>query len=142
VNQTEIADSVGRDPERTPSQWDDGPNAGFTPDSVTPWLPLAADYHVRNVARQEQDPAAMLSLFGALAPLRRAEPSLHVDGYAPVEAGVDDVFSYTRSAPYADSILVVLNLGADAHILNLSQVAPHATVTGAPGVCWPWVQML
>ena len=43
VNQPEIAHIVGRDPVRTPMQWDGGPNAGFAPAKVLPWLPVAAD---------------------------------------------------------------------------------------------------
>src|SRR5690606_1763307 len=35
---------LGRDPERTPMQWDDSPNAGFCPPDVQPWLPVAPDY--------------------------------------------------------------------------------------------------
>src|SRR5690606_37628021 len=44
LNQPEMAHVVGRDPVRTPMQWDDSPNAGFTHPDATPWLPLAADY--------------------------------------------------------------------------------------------------
>src|SRR5262249_30244917 len=40
----------GRDPVRTPMQWDGGPNAGFCPPGVEPWLPVAPDYRERNVA--------------------------------------------------------------------------------------------
>ena len=36
---------LGRDPERTPMQWNAAPNAGFT--DGTPWLPLADDYATR-----------------------------------------------------------------------------------------------
>src|SRR5581483_1078905 len=38
---------LGRDPQRTPMQWDSSPNAGFT--TVIPWLPLAPDHTSRNV---------------------------------------------------------------------------------------------
>ena len=34
---------LGRDPERTPIQWDSSPNAGFCPPEVEPWLPVAAN---------------------------------------------------------------------------------------------------
>ena len=45
---------LGRDPERTPMQWDAAPNAGFT--TGEPWLPLAADADAVNVAAQRDDP--------------------------------------------------------------------------------------
>ena len=38
---------LGRDPQRTPMQWDTTPNAGFT--TGFPWLPLASDHETRNV---------------------------------------------------------------------------------------------
>src|SRR3954471_5980167 len=41
---------LGRDPERTPMQWDASPNAGFS--SARPWLPLSPDYIEVNVALQ------------------------------------------------------------------------------------------
>jgi glycosidase len=39
---------VGRDPARTPMQWDASPQAGFT--TGTPWLPISADVESTNVA--------------------------------------------------------------------------------------------
>ena len=120
VNQPELAHIVGRDPVRTPMQWDGGANAGFTAAGVTPWLPLASDYAERNVARQEQDPTSMLSLFRALTRLRRAEPALNVGEYASIESGADDVFTYRRTAPGADEFLIVLNFGSGEHALDLS----------------------
>ena len=128
VNQPELAHIVGRDPERTPMQWDDSPNAGFTAPNVTPWLPVAGDYMERNVARQGSDPTSILSLYRTLSALRQAEPALSVGDYASVESGSEDVFAYLRSAPGAARFLIVLNFSPRPQALNLSHVAQEATV--------------
>jgi alpha-glucosidase len=131
LNQPEIAHIIGRDPVRTPMQWDASPNAGFTAAGVTPWLPVAADYAVRNVAALSQDPVSILSLYRALTGLRRAEPALNVGDYQTVETPFADVIAYRRSTPGTDSFLVVLNLGSGSHTLDLSHVAPRATIAVA-----------
>ncbi len=128
VNQPEIAHIVGRDPERTPMQWDAAPNAGFAEPGVGTWLPVADDFATRNVQLQEQDPASMLKLYRALLKLRNAEPALKVGDYASVSLDVDDVFAYTRTAPGADSFLIVLNFGTKMHFLDLSAVAPSGEI--------------
>jgi alpha-glucosidase len=84
---------LGRDPERTPMQWDGGPRAGFT--RGEPWLPLADDHAAVNVAAQEADPGSMLTLYRRLIALRRAEPALSVGVYESVSAG-DGVVAYLR----------------------------------------------
>ncbi len=134
VNQPEIAHIVGRDPERTPMQWDTSPHAGFAVAGVVPWLPLAGDYQTRNVQQQEEDPASMLSLYRALTGLRRSEPALAVGDYASVDTGAADVFAYRRTAPGADSFLIVLNFGEQPHTLNLSGIAAQAALVVATGM--------
>jgi alpha-glucosidase len=119
VNQPEIAHIVGRDPERTPMQWDASPNAGFSPAGVRTWLPIAADFATRNVTVQLTDPDSMLTYFQALTALRQSEPALTVGAYQSVEAGSSDVFAFLRS--HGDtSLLVVLNFGKRAQRLNFS----------------------
>ncbi|MBP8948786.1 MAG: DUF3459 domain-containing protein [Candidatus Promineofilum sp.] len=120
LQQPEQYEIWGRDPERTPMQWDDGPNAGFTTSEARPWLPLAADYATRNVAAQENDPASMLSLYRQLTALRRAEPALNRGGIELVDVGVEDVLAYRRTAVGNDSFLVVLNLGDGSYTLDLA----------------------
>lgn len=128
VNQPELAETVGRDPQRLPMPWNASPNAGFTGPEGQPWLPLPNDYHLRNVAGQEQDPTSLLNLFKSLTQLRRAAPSLHQGDYTSIEAGVDNVFSYTRAAPNADRFLIVLNFSSKNYTLNLNHVAAGATI--------------
>ncbi|HET7685646.1 MAG TPA: alpha-amylase family glycosyl hydrolase, partial [Candidatus Limnocylindria bacterium] len=66
----------GRDPERTPMQWDASPHAGFTDAGATPWLPVAPDFERVNVAVQAADPRSLLSLTRRLIALRRGHPAL------------------------------------------------------------------
>jgi len=128
VNNPESADEIGRDPERTPMQWDAGPNAGFCPPDVEPWLPVADDTAERNVAAQEDDPTSMLHLFRALTALRAAEPALHVGDYAPVDVDVEELYVYTRTALNVDDFVMVLNFGDGSHTLDLSLVASRTEI--------------
>jgi alpha-glucosidase len=134
VNMPELADIVGRDPARTPMQWNDSPNAGFAEKGVQPWLPVADDYKTRNVTAQQEDSTSMLKMFQALTALRRAEPSLSVGDYTSLEAGHDDVFAFLRTAPGASRFLVVLNFSDVELILNLSQVASAGTIAVSTGM--------
>lgn len=58
-----------RDNARTPVQWSDSANAGFT--SGNPWLPLNPNYKEINVASQENDPDSLLSFYKELIALRK-----------------------------------------------------------------------
>jgi len=127
LNQPEIADVVGRDPERTPMEWDDSPNAGFTSAGVTPWLPVAEDYLQRNVAAQENDMTAPLHLFRALTLLCRREPAPFAGSYASVDTGEAQVFAYLRELPDTGRFLIVLNFGDGHYPLDLSAVDSAAT---------------
>lgn len=97
----------GRDPERTPMQWDDSPHAGFSP--VEPWLPVAADAAQVNVACQRDDPRSMLSLYRRLLALRRTHPALALGAIDQVRV-VDACLCYRRHHQ-GENFLVVLNLG-------------------------------
>jgi alpha-glucosidase len=84
---------LGRDPERTPMQWDASDNAGFT--STEPWLPLSGDRRTVNVATQRGDARSTFSLYRKLIALRRREPALSVGVHVKAEA-VGDVLTYRR----------------------------------------------
>lgn len=61
-----------RDNGRTPMQWDDRPNAGFT--DGTPWIQLPENYHTINVETELQDPDSILYFYKALIRLRKENP--------------------------------------------------------------------
>jgi alpha-glucosidase len=103
---------LGRDPERTPMQWDASPNAGFS--TAEPWLPLSDDWRRRNVAAQRDDPGSLLALYRRLLALRGQEPALSVGAYLPIDAP-GDLLAYVRRHGRRN-FLVVLNLGAEAAV--------------------------
>lgn len=98
---------LGRDPERTPMQWDESDNAGFT--AGEPWLPLSDDRKAVNVAAQRRDAHSMLSLYRALIALRRREPALAVGTHVRAEAA-GDLLAYRRFHE-GRWITVALNFG-------------------------------
>jgi alpha-glucosidase len=101
---------LGRDPERTPMQWDRSENAGFCAPGVQPWLPLAADAAERNVELQRADPASMLALHRRLIKLRRTQAALSIGSYRTL-AVTDNTLAYVRSHADAQT-LVALNFSA------------------------------
>jgi alpha-glucosidase len=90
-----IVDVDGRDPERTPMQWDATANAGFT--TGKPWLPLAPDARLVNVAAQRDDPRSMFSFYRRLIALRQSTPALRQGSYRTLRSP-RDVFAYERVA--------------------------------------------
>lgn len=98
----------GRDPERSPMQWDATPNAGFTEPDAAPWLPLAPDAGLVNVAAQVEDPNSILTLTRDLLRLRREHPVLLRGDFERFGPTPDGTFAFRRIGP--DGMLnVVLN---------------------------------
>jgi alpha-glucosidase len=87
---------LGRDPERTPMQWDSSPNAGFCPPGTHPWLPIAADWATRNVQSEGADPHSMLHLYRQLIALRRSTAALSIGSYRTLVVD-DNVLGYERA---------------------------------------------
>ncbi|MGZ8476206.1 MAG: alpha-amylase family glycosyl hydrolase [Candidatus Limnocylindria bacterium] len=102
----------GRDPERSPMQWDAGPNAGFCPPSVRPWLPVAPDAAEVNVAAQAEDPDSLLTLTRRLLRLRREHPLLATGAFEAFGATPDGTYAFRRTGPDG-GLTVVLNLTAE-----------------------------
>ena len=118
---------LGRDPERTPMQWNAEPQAGFT--TGEPWLPVAPDYREVNVAMQRDASDSMLRLYGALIALRRNEPALEVGRFELVQTE-GDVLAYVRRGRSEErDFLVALNLGAEPRSLAFAAAGAVALST-------------
>jgi alpha-glucosidase len=123
VNQPEIAHIVGRDPERTPMQWDASVNAGFAaPNSKSLWLPLADNYKDVNVENELADPRSFLNFYRKLLALRRSLPALQTGDYRSVTlTGTvnENVFAYERASG-DQRVMIALNFSATEQTLSLS----------------------
>jgi oligo-1,6-glucosidase len=95
-----------RDNGRTPFQWDDSPNAGFT--SGTPWLKVNPNYSEINVAAQDNDPNSVLNYFRKLIKLRKNDLALVYGKYELLDKNNPDVYTYSRILN-GETIIVLLN---------------------------------
>jgi len=112
---------LGRDPQRTPMQWDSSPNTGFCPPTTTPWLPLADDYKQINVAVEREDPHSMLSLTRALIQLRRATPALSIGSFHSIVSVSDNCYAYLRQYDQ-QRYLISLNFSDDEQIVKVPEL--------------------
>ncbi|MEJ8302929.1 alpha,alpha-phosphotrehalase [Saccharibacillus sacchari] len=96
-----------RDHARTPMQWDDGANAGFS--TGTPWMPVNGNHATINVQAQENDPHSILNYYRSLIAIRREHAEVIVHGeYVPILEEHEQVFAYIRRN-HASQGLVLLN---------------------------------
>jgi alpha-glucosidase len=107
----------GRDPERSPMQWDASPNAGFTAPDATPWLPLAPDFADVNVAGQAEDPDSILTLTRDLLRLRREHPVLHHGDFERFGPTPDGVYAFRRIGSDG-RLTIVLNLSGEPRVVS------------------------
>jgi len=101
-----------RDKSRSPMQWDDSPNAGFT--SGTPWIKLNENYREVNVSTELQQKNSMLNTYKALLALRNVEKTLQYGSYEKLERN-KDLILFIRSYQ-GDKITVILNFGNDQNV--------------------------
>jgi alpha-glucosidase len=119
-----VLDVDGRDPERAPLPWTDGPGAGFT--TGDPWLPITPDAALLNVAAQERDPGSMLAHYRRLLTLRAAEPALREGPQAWLDPG-EDVLAFTRGT----ELVVAVNFASAPRTARLGR--GRAQVLAATG---------
>ncbi|RFS26596.1 alpha-amylase [Chitinophaga silvatica] len=109
---------ISRDPVRSPMQWNDSINAGFS--KGKPWLPLSIDYRRYNVAAEQLQPYSLLMLYKRLITLRQSELSLSLGSYTQVYAD-NQLLAYIRKVENEDSFLIVLNFTHRPAYLNIAE---------------------
>lgn len=107
-----------RDNSRTPMQWDDSPNAGFT--TGKPWLKVNPNYVTVNVAEQEKREDSVLNYYKKLIALRKSPEYREVLTYGdfqPEFETEENILAYRRILN-GKAVLVVANFGPEAKELR------------------------
>ncbi len=84
----------GRDNARTPMQWNDSPNGGFT--TGTPWLKVNPNYKQINVAQALHDSDSVFHYYRKLIRMRKENPIMVYGGYKPLLEDDPNVVAYLR----------------------------------------------
>jgi oligo-1,6-glucosidase len=108
-----VCSVMSRDNARTPMQWKDAPQAGFT--SGTPWLKVNDNYPVINVEKEEEQPDSVLHYYRKLIALRKSGEYRELFTYGkfePAYENADHVMAYYRILQ-GRRVLVAANFGTD-----------------------------
>jgi maltose alpha-D-glucosyltransferase/alpha-amylase len=119
---------------RTPMQWGDGPNAGFsTAGKDRLYLPLDPRRNRPTVEKQINDSRSLLNHVRKLITLRRHSPALQAEGtLTPLQVENNDHhFAYLRQSD-DERVLVVLNPSAEPSLVRVNGMKPDKL---APQIC-------
>lgn len=114
----------GRDCARTPMQWNDSPNAGFT--TGTPWLKINPDYKQKNIATQLQNEHSLLSYYRQFIWFRKKNPVLSIGEY---QSMVDNPKYYLAFKRFLEdrTVYILLNFTHKSFVLNFSSKIKQPT---------------
>ncbi|MGX7150109.1 glycoside hydrolase family 13 protein [Enterococcus ureasiticus] len=116
----------GRDNARTPMQWDNTENAGFT--TGEPWLVVNENYHEINVTQALADKNSIFYTYQKLIELRKSYPLIVWGSFELIEDTATDVFAYYRHYQ-GESWLVVCNFSDRAQRFSLDKTATETIIT-------------
>ena len=111
-----IIQSRSRDNGRTPVQWDDSTNAGFS--QATPWINIIKNYKNINVKSQMNDKNSILNYYKELIHLRKKYKVISYGDFKPLLLEEKNIYIYKRSFKN-ENIIVITNFGEEKTI-NLS----------------------
>ncbi|QTH43642.1 alpha-glucosidase [Cohnella sp. LGH] len=115
----------GRDNARTPMQWDDTANAGFT--TGTPWLRVNPNYKSINAASELADPDSIFHTYKRLIALRKEHPIVAWGSYELIEDVPEQLFLYLRRHE-GRTWAVAANFGGTALSASVSRLGRSESV--------------
>ncbi|MFD3220698.1 alpha-glucosidase [Staphylococcus saprophyticus] len=105
-----------RDNSRTPMQWNQNKNAGFS--DHQPWFPVNPNYQQINVAEQQDNPNSILNFYKAMIQLKKSDDVYTYGKFDLVDTNNEQVFTYTRTLD-DKQVLIVGNLTDQITSLNM-----------------------
>ena len=105
-----------RDNSRTPMQWTNEVNGGFT--EGTPWFPVNPNYKTINVAQQSEDSDSVLNFYKRLIKLKKSDDIYTYGEFNLIDDANENIFAYTRTLNNK-TVLVAGNLTDHVASLNL-----------------------
>ena len=108
---------TSRDNSRTPFQWDNSAQAGFS--TGTPWMKVNPNYPSVNAKAEMTTPTSIFQYYRELIALRHRIPALVIGHYHDVSQNGRTIYAYTRTLNH-DSYLVVVNFSKHPQIYRLA----------------------
>jgi alpha-glucosidase len=103
----EIIWSTSRDNSRTPMQWSDEPQAGFT--TGNPWMKVNPNYQEINVKKQLEEDTSVLSFYKKMIQLKKNNPVFTYGAYDLLLEQDPQIYAYTRESEN-DKVIVISNI--------------------------------
>jgi len=114
-----------RDNNRTPMQWNEEENAGFTDQAAKPWLKINPSSKSINVKQALADPNSVLHYYRKLIQLRKTYPVIVYGNYSLYEADHPQVYAYWRTFGL-ERLLVMCNFTAETAYLQTDHIASQS----------------
>ncbi|MED4205585.1 alpha-glucosidase [Neobacillus mesonae] len=111
----EILWASGRDNSRTPMQWSNEANGGFS--TGTPWLKVNPNYKEINVERQQKDADSILNFYKKMIRLKKANEVFTYGTYDLLLKDDPQIFAYTRTLK-DEKVMVIANLSLSDAVIE------------------------
>ncbi|MFD1849070.1 glycoside hydrolase family 13 protein [Oceanobacillus bengalensis] len=114
----EVIWKAGRDNSRTPMQWNDEKNAGFS--EGKPWLKVNPNYKEINVENELADSNSVYHYYKQLIELRRKNQVFVYGSYELILENHDQIYAYTRTLE-DENVMILVNLFEEEAVYNLPE---------------------
>lgn len=116
-----IVNKFSRDNARTPVQWDNTKNAGFT--TGTPWRPVNNNYKEINVKDQINNKDSVLNFYKKLVDLRKSKEykeTIVYGNFIPIYCEYDNIIAFYRKSK-TKNLMIIINYQNQQQIIDFNK---------------------